>query len=274
MRAVCAAERSSLDRLGSWKENRLCQPESQKASHEWHFKKKRCLGWETWPCPCNQKGECRARGFLVRGHIQSTALLLICLGQGFHLPELWIANCEVIIVVCFLGFICQVLFMEFSWGWDGWVVSLTQWTWVWAKSGRWWRTGKPGVLQSAGSQRVKHDWATEQQHCWTQEELQGLHRLRVRIPALSSARNLCAGDSTMQAPTLERPRHSGNERILLLHAAPFTKHSVHLLVPGVHARCSGSTHTIDQAGHHCRGSGRDSQDKAHPSGIPWLSRRR
>ena len=36
-------------------------------------------------------------------------------------------------------------------------------TWVWANSGRWWRTGKPGVLQSTGSQRVGHDWAAEQQ---------------------------------------------------------------------------------------------------------------
>ena len=42
-------------------------------------------------------------------------------------------------------------------------MSLTQWTWVWASSGRWWRTGKPGVLQSIGSQRVRHNWATEQQ---------------------------------------------------------------------------------------------------------------
>ena len=38
-----------------------------------------------------------------------------------------------------------------------------QWTWVWANSGKWWRTGKPGVLQSMGSQRVRHDLATEQQ---------------------------------------------------------------------------------------------------------------
>ena len=35
-------------------------------------------------------------------------------------------------------------------------------TWVWASSGSWWRTGKPGVLQSMGSQRVRHDWVTEQ----------------------------------------------------------------------------------------------------------------
>ena len=48
-------------------------------------------------------------------------------------------------------------------GWDGWMASLTQWIWVWASSGRWWRTGKPGVLWSMGLQRVRHDWETEQQ---------------------------------------------------------------------------------------------------------------
>ena len=47
--------------------------------------------------------------------------------------------------------------------WDGWMASLTWWTWVWASSRRWWRTGNPGVLQSMGLQRVRHDWATEQQ---------------------------------------------------------------------------------------------------------------
>ena len=48
-------------------------------------------------------------------------------------------------------------------GWDGWMASPTQWTWVWASSERWWRTGKPDVLQSMGLQRVRHDWATEGQ---------------------------------------------------------------------------------------------------------------
>ena len=43
-------------------------------------------------------------------------------------------------------------------GWDGWVASSTQWTWDWANSRRWWRTGKPDVLQSLGLQRVRHDW--------------------------------------------------------------------------------------------------------------------
>ena len=46
-------------------------------------------------------------------------------------------------------------------GWDSWMASLTQWTWVLVSSGSWWRTGKPGMLQSMGSRRVGHDWATE-----------------------------------------------------------------------------------------------------------------
>ena len=41
----------------------------------------------------------------------------------------------------------------------------TQWTWVWASSRSWWWTGKPGMLQFMGSQRVKHDWVTEL-NCW------------------------------------------------------------------------------------------------------------
>ena len=46
-------------------------------------------------------------------------------------------------------------------GWDGWMASLTQWTWVWVNTGNWWWKGRPGVLQFMESQRVGHDWATE-----------------------------------------------------------------------------------------------------------------
>ena len=46
-------------------------------------------------------------------------------------------------------------------GWDGWMASPTRWTWVWVNSGNWWWTGRPGVLQFIGSQRVGHDWVTE-----------------------------------------------------------------------------------------------------------------
>ena len=53
-------------------------------------------------------------------------------------------------------------------GWDGWMASPTQWTWVWVDSGNWWWTGRPGVLWFMGSQRVRHDWATELN--WTEPD--------------------------------------------------------------------------------------------------------
>ena len=46
-------------------------------------------------------------------------------------------------------------------GWDGWVASPTQCTWVWVNSGSWWWTGRPGREQFMGSQRVGHNWVTE-----------------------------------------------------------------------------------------------------------------
>ena len=45
-------------------------------------------------------------------------------------------------------------------GWDGWMASLTQWTWAWVGSRSWWWTGKPSMQQSMGH-RVRHDWTTE-----------------------------------------------------------------------------------------------------------------
>ena len=62
-------------------------------------------------------------------------------------------------------------------GWDGWMASLTQWTWVWVSSGSWWWTGRPGMLQSMGLQRVGHDWTIElnssskimKLHLWTKK---------------------------------------------------------------------------------------------------------
>ena len=46
-------------------------------------------------------------------------------------------------------------------GWDDWMVSPTRCTWVWVNSRSWWWTGRSGVLRFMGSQRVRHDWATE-----------------------------------------------------------------------------------------------------------------
>ena len=55
--------------------------------------------------------------------------------------------------------------------WDGWMASPTRWMWVWMNSGSWWWTGRPGMLQFMGSQRVGHNWATELN--WTDEYLLG-----------------------------------------------------------------------------------------------------
>ena len=56
---------------------------------------------------------------------------------------------------------------ECSRGWIGWTASPIQQTWTRANSGRWWGTGRPGMLWSTWSQRVRHNWATEQQQrCW------------------------------------------------------------------------------------------------------------
>ena len=62
-------------------------------------------------------------------------------------------------------------------GWDGWIASLTQWTWVWANSRRWWRTEKPGVLQSMGSQRVRHERLSE----WTTTTSHGVSKSWTRL---------------------------------------------------------------------------------------------
>ena len=59
--------------------------------------------------------------------------------------------------------------------WDGWMASSTQWTWIWVDSGSWWWTGRPGVLQFMGLQRVGHDWATN----WTELNWEGIGEQRI-----------------------------------------------------------------------------------------------
>ena len=61
-------------------------------------------------------------------------------------------------------------------GWDGWMASLTRWTWVWVNSWSWWWAGRPGVLWFMGSQKVGHDWATELN--WT-EVIRRLENLKL-----------------------------------------------------------------------------------------------
>ena len=66
-------------------------------------------------------------------------------------------------------------------GWDHWIASLTQWTWVWVNSRSWWWTGRAGMMQSMGSQRVRHAWVTELN--WTNCDR--------RFPLLHTLSSLC-----------------------------------------------------------------------------------
>ena len=58
-------------------------------------------------------------------------------------------------------------------GWDGWIASLTRWTWVCVNSGSWWWTGRPDLLWFMGSQRVRCNWVTELN--WTEYSLEQTH---------------------------------------------------------------------------------------------------
>ena len=72
-------------------------------------------------------------------------------------------------------------------GWDGWMASLTWWTWVWVNSGSWWWTGRTSVLRFMGSQRVGHDWVTELN--WTELNWsKGLHTRYMGNSTLNSLR--------------------------------------------------------------------------------------
>ena len=96
------------------------------------------------------------------------------LGSGEHtvLARLFVCGTQAMFSVCFNKWQSRNVSLSnmggknsylLGRGWDGWTASPTQWTWVWANSRRYWRTEKPGVLQSMGLQRFGHDWATEQQ---------------------------------------------------------------------------------------------------------------
>ena len=83
-------------------------------------------------------------------------------------------------------------------GWDGWMSSLTQWTWVWVNSGSWWWTGRPGVLQFMWSQRVGHDLATELN--WSYEELS---HISSHLALTSSSMELRYSKTFLLGQTLE-----------------------------------------------------------------------
>ena len=69
--------------------------------------------------------------------------------------------------------------------WDGWMASLTWWTWVWVNSRSWWWTGRPGMLWFMGSQRVGYNWATELN--WTDNHLCSMALVVKNLPANTGA---------------------------------------------------------------------------------------
>ena len=105
-------------------------------------------------------------------------------------------------------------------GWDGWMASPPPWTWVWVKSWSWWWTGRPVVLQSMGSQRVGHDWATELN--WMKIMATSFKRSCARTDTLSSP-NPAAGHCPPMT-LLETPGHSqaslGQSIVWLLLLSP------------------------------------------------------
>ena len=72
-----------------------------------------------------------------------------------------------IVFICLMWYWILSLLVYINRGWDGWKASPIQWTWIWANSGRWWKTRKSGEQQSMGLQRVGHNLETEQrQNCF------------------------------------------------------------------------------------------------------------
>ena len=107
-------------------------------------------------------------------------------------------------------------------GWDGWMASLTQLTWVWANLRKWWKTGKPGVLQSMGTQKVGHDWGTEQQQQW---------------------KNVCVilGRVIREGPSRMVTFEQAPERILWIYGErTFQSGGLANITPGVVAHVAGS----------------------------------
>ena len=89
------------------------------------------------------------------------------------------------------------------------MASPTQWTWAWASSWRWWRTGKPGMLQSMWSQRVRHDWATEQQQ---QQQYFGYLNDQMYI-SYKSQYHICYPEAPVSSTDHHCPRCCGDSRM-------------------------------------------------------------
>ena len=87
----------------------------------------------------------------------SVFYISICSSISYCQCKLWVDTPLLICLISYMSVTCLMSTLTTLLNWE------QRWTWVWASSGSWWWTGEPGLLQSVGSQRVGHDWATGQQ---------------------------------------------------------------------------------------------------------------
>ena len=91
-------------------------------------------------------------------------------------------------------------------GWDGWMASLTWWTWVWVNSGSWWWIGRPGVLRFMGLHRVGHDWETDLNwKCWNIVSIAKLTIKKAERRRTDAFELLWTGFELVLEKTLESP---------------------------------------------------------------------
>ena len=92
-------------------------------------------------------------------------------------------------------------------GWDGWMASQTQWTWVWVESRNWCWTGRPGMLQFMGSQRVGHDSASELNWLDHRKKQESFRKILFLLYWLCQSLWLCGSQQTV-----ENSERDGNTR--------------------------------------------------------------
>ena len=111
------------------------------------------------------------------------------------------------------------------------MASLTQWTWAWVNSRSWWWTGRPGVLQSMGSQRVGHDWATKLN--WTEPFVLLWEQLCFRS-SLKHLSHLLQVSSSCVCLSYHLERSGHSESVLSDYATPSSTRYTHLPATQAH----------------------------------------
>ena len=136
-------------------------------------------------------------------------------------------------------------------GWNGWTASPTQWTWVWARSGNWWWTGKPGMLQSMGLQRVRHDQETEQKRWVIKIFLSFLYFLDELKPSLAARliplqwQRKCEKMCSLLGLSTVIQVHISPGKLYKLQPKPWRLLEI-IIVPMTHKHQGGLTETIQK----------------------------